>query len=703
MMILIGKHGGNGTKARMYSAFDPTKIKEEEVQLWRTTAPNDKRDPISHRNREAYFLSQKERPFIAWDGEGITYPGSRQQSYVLFACSTGDRIVAKEGCGLSTEECLNLLFRVESKFPNAYHVGFGFSYDINQILTSFSRIDLRNLARRIRQGKAYRWRGIYTFWIKPGKSLQITRNQNGNKSTVRIYDTFGFFQRRFVDVVRAYFPTGLSSIESGKANRAVFQYSEIDEITRYCLAENALLVTIMDRLRDNFEERGLHLREWHGPGAVASASLKLHGIKEHLGVDIPTDVRRASQLAYQGGRFELLRAGVCKENVYQYDINSAYPSAIINLPSLRRGRWEYVNGDSFETGVFGVWHLRYGDKRTDRYDRLATFRAQPYFYRDSHGRITYPYRVEGWYWNPEAELTLLLDYPCEVEIIEGWVFRPDTDIRPFAYVEDIYYERLELKKQGDGLERVLKLEINSLYGKLAQRAGWYQKGDRIPAYHQLEWAGYITSATRAKLFRAYLQCIGGIFAFETDAIFSTRPLNLPCGENLGEWAQTNYTDILYLQSGFYFAHPVGGGITEHYRGFDKGSLNYEQVYNWLDSLDPTRSIFDPSQPRLFGTTKRFIGFKRALASRQSSYWRSWETSNREITIGREGKRKHSFNCPQCLSGRKWTDCLHGLVVNQEERPGENVSQRHRVPWDDEIWDNPWAVEDELSLLDGRIL
>lgn len=690
--------------------------REEEQEVW---YGDGKYDPIGHRKKENNRIFQRNRPFIAWDGEGITYPGNPQQCYVLFAASTGDYICAGENNSLDTISCLELLFRVETQNPDAYHIGFGFGYDVNQILNSMSRSNIYALAQCTKKGVSYKWNG-YRFKIHPGKMFRVSKGNGDNFRCVTVYDTFGFFQKSFLEVVKSYFPDRLNEIESGKGNRTHFQYSDISEITRYCLSENNLLVEVMERLRGSFEERGLYLRDWHGPGAVASASLKKHKIKEAMGA-VPKEVSQASQLAYQGGRFELLRAGYSDKPIWQYDINSAYPSAIVGLPDLSKGIWEYSR--EFEPGTFSVWHVKYTDKRTDRDDYFSRYRAQPLFYRTYDGRIAYTPKVDGWYWCPEVENLELIDYPAEIDIIEGWVYRESSDRRPFKHIEETYYERLELvKKYGKGgIERVAKLEMNSYYGKFAQRSGWFKEGDRIPSYHQLEWAGYVTSATRAKLYRAYSENPGAIFAFETDALFSTQPLELKIGKSLGDWSVTQFDNILYIQSGFYFAnHSLSSGYSSdgsvsHYRGFDKGSISFDGIMEWLDKLDPWNT-FSKNQSKMYGKSKRFIGFKRALMSRNPHYWRTWDTSPREISIGKDGKRVHMPGCPLCIghsassanssagSGRhsggyKWTEGLHGLTTTI---PG-GISHPHRIPWTDEQWcENQWGEEATVSLADGYL-
>lgn len=660
-----------------------------------------------------------ERPFIAWDGEGITNDNSPQQAYVLLAASTGDFI--RNPNGLTTQDCLDLLFRVEEENRSALHIGFGFGYDTNQILNSFTRRELCEFDARTKIGRNYTWRGRIKFKYYPGKSLQITRGISGEPDfvNIRIDDTFHFFQRKFIDVVRSYFPELVSEIEDGKQNRASFNYRDIDEITRYCLAENKILVKIMDRLRGHFEDYGLFLRNWHGPGTVANSSMRLHQIKESM-ANTPKEVKHAAQYGYQGGRFELLRAGYYSDRVWQYDINSAYPSEIANLPSFKDGYWEYVT--VYEPEVYGIWHISYCDRGTVREDYFNPFRARPFFFRNRKGGISYPSRTENWYWQPEIDLWFEIpgSNKEDFEIKEGWVWRTNNEEKPFEWVKDRYLKRLELKKRGDGGERAIKLELNSLYGKMAQRAGWYQSGDKIPRYHQLEWAGFVTSATRAKLLRAYIQEPEAIIAFETDAIFSMVPLDLPLGEGLGEWTETSYDDILYIQSGFYYLNSGTHrsldsqsrlNSVSHYRGFDKNdSLSFDKMMTWLDSINPGDPFYSLGPEKMFGSTTRFVGYKRALMT--NARWRSWIKEDREITIGVHGKREHTpMWCPLCRKGKKFTEGMHFLEIGSQAYDGEKIgdtipmSYPHNIPWLEELaWEEEfdWNSQLEMEFTDGNL-
>jgi len=71
-----------------------------------------------------------------------------------------------------------------------------------------------------------------------------------------------------------------------------------------------------------------------------------------------------------------------------------------------------------------------------------------------------------------------------------WVARCDCNCRPFEWVKDLYEERRRIGSNTRGYP--LKLGLNSLYGKMAQRCG------RGP-YHDAVAARLITASTRARV------------------------------------------------------------------------------------------------------------------------------------------------------------------------------------------------------------
>lgn len=623
------------------------------------------------------YLRGKDKRFVAWDGEGITYKGDKTQSYVLFGASTGDSLIAEKG--LSTRQCFDLLLSVESRFPDAIHVGFALQYDFNMMFRDLSNRQLWTIYKR----HSCHWEG-YRIEYRPGKWLSVRKHG----TTIRLFDVFGFFQSSFVVACEKYLGAehpDLVRIREGKASRKDFAYSDLHPyITPYWEGELSLLVRLMDSLRDDLKVADIQIRSWHGPGAVANAVFRINNISIAKG-ESPKEVNRASQYAFAGGRFELFKAGHYAGQVWEYDINSAYPAAMAGLPNLSTGRWESVT--SFERGTFGVWWCEYASIRKQGEDAIDKWNAiQPLFCRADNGNVSYPPYTRGWYWTPEAELI------PEHMVKHGWVYRDDGS-KPFAFINDMYERRQEWKSQGKSAEKALKLALNSLYGKTAQRVGWTPENPTIPQWHQLEWAGYVTSLTRAKLYRASLIAPGSIVAIETDAIFSTVALPLPISKALGDFGVETFDSITYLQNGLYYA-TRGLETVERYRGFDRGSLPYRKVLDYLAIVDRAKQRGKARVPSLTGVTTRFIGM--GLGLRTSATWRSWTTDRKSVHIGGGGKRVHIERwCTACRQGLPWRHNLHSVSQTTGAMFGRPYSQPHALPW---LYDQERRLreEDELA-------
>lgn len=626
------------------------------------------------------------KEFIAWDGEGITFgdlplqvgegmewDGDRvrkrrpatPQNYVLLANSKGQELINKDGC--ATVDCFEMLLNVKQTWPQSIFVGFSFNYDVNQILKDVSEVKLRMLHKDERIW----WRGYFIQW-RPGRTFYLKDPMT--KRSMKLYDCFGFFQKSFLQTCIDYLghdDPNLQTIEEGKESRDIFEWEELDSHIRpYCQTELFMLVRIMNKLREEFHELDIVPGEWHGPGAIARKVFQKHSIP--IDHDIPEEIQDASQFAYAGGRFEQFYMGRHPNTVWEYDIHSAYPAAAIHLPNISAGSWEFV--ERFEPGSFGVWDINYRADDRFTFSPLNRDRPQPLFCRSETGNISYPTEVQGWYWTPEAELV-----PDFVQ--GGYVFRPDTDDRPFAFIEELYEQRRLHKQQGNPVERSEKLALNSIYGKLAQTIGAIEGP---PRWHQLEYAGYITSYTRAKIYQAIALAPDDIIASETDAVFSKVPLDLPLTTNLGDWEETIFEEITYIQSGFYYA-VKDGNVVARCRGMDRDRRNgnqpvglpYDKVVHHLE-----RFTGQPNRPpkSLFCEQTRFIGLGYGLMT--AAVWRSWDKTDKRIRLAHTdftSKRIHLIDaCPKCFSWINMAEEAHPLLWGGYSGP----SYARRIPWRD---------------------
>lgn len=614
-----------------------------------------------------------ERRFVAWDGESVrsnirhdyveigetNFQYERSDSvYVLFGNSDGDYVSSPN---LSTAECLSLI--IAKADIDAIHFGFAFSYDVNMILKDLSKNHLRVLKD---SGKVHwkRWNLQYL----PRKWFLVTDRMTGK--TVRIWDVFSFFMCSAVEAWQQYGVEVSETVLRGKMERGDVPYEKLwTDIFPYWAEENQAYVALMVKLREALHAADLYISSWHGPGAIASHSLKKHGNHRSM-ARVSGAVSDASQHAYGGGRFEMFKVGRARLPVFEYDINSAYPYAISQLPNLASGAWRRVLEPS-RISRFGVYRVSFA---VNPFDPVANFhRPMPFLHRDKRGNISFPCVNETWVWSPE--LWGKQNFPG-LTIHEGWEFHEENDDdRPFAWLAENYAIRKRYKAEGNPAQLALKLQMNSMYGKMAQRVGWNEEKRLPPKWHQLEWAGWVTSYCRSMVFRAALYSGTDLVAFETDAVFTTRDISahLEIGDELGLWEMTTYDDFVYLQSGCRFGLKDGEWKAK-YRGFDKGSLSLDAA---LQSL-----AGPPESWVINGTTKRFIGFAQALHTDFSS-WREFQSDKaRVLHIGGEGKRRHiSRLCRACQDGIPASETFHdaALGVPIPENP---QSEKHHLPWKD---------------------
>lgn len=612
----------------------------------------DQGEPMGKRARDArYYDQHKEnkylhRKFVAVDGEGINVRKGKRKGahdYVLLAISDEKPIMREDG--LHTFEILHYLWsRLD---PRNLNVIYGGSYDFNCWLADLPEDVVRDIYGSGRRGSGFTYGGYTIKWMK-GKSFSIKKDGK----TVVIYDVISFFQTAFVNACDEYLGetwAGRDIIIAQKKRRGNFTWREISEIRDYNDYELDNLVELCNELRIRLNNVGLRPRSWIGPGAIASALFSREGVREHMSREIPEEVAAAGRYAYAGGRFECLQYGVSRSDAWEYDINSAYPKGLSLVPSLSKGSWIHrgpgVNTSTMEE--FTLYRVRW-TSGPNADPRLPG----PLFIRAANGTIAYPLSGENWFWGPE--ISNLRDYApmndYRYKILESWKWSPASAHKPFGFAPALYERRKVLKAAGDGAHVGIKLGLNSMIGKACQQVGWNKKTNEPPSWHQLEWAGFVTSWCRATVMRAAMQDLDAIIAFETDALFSKRPLQLNVSERLGEWEETVFTSLTYVQSGHYYGTAISKGKAKEIqksRGVDKGELTRER----------TESYFAlPLDERVqTATLTRFIGAGVAL-TQGFHKWRRWETMDKKLHLWPMGKR-----VPLASTGEEWARTICPVV------------------------------------------
>ena len=597
--------------------------------------------------------------FVAIDGEGLTREDD-SHDYVLLAASDGSYIEEYDALGgLGTEQCFEYLLdlsertRLQAKEDGEQApilVGFYTSYDVNMIFRDLPEYVLAGLWA----GGMMTWRAKagdyrqYRIEYVPNRVLRVKQGcwvmrDDSDKSywqTFRQFvwwDCFQFFQMSFVKALRDWDSADAETIDEiaqMKDARGTFEVEQRPSIRAYCMKECELLVGMMGKVAATLDALDIKLSSWYGAGSIASALFKMHGVKNHLKQEWEPEINDAVMRAYFGGRVETFAVGVIDTPSWNYDVRSAYPAATANLPSLadcivqERSAYDYHE-------KYAIWHVRW-NKTARQPIRLSPF---PFRYKK---RIFWPHTGEGWYHAEEVRAAMDVfgdGKQIALEIDCGYAFIPSNNERPFEWVPELYNERAEYKRHKDPREKILKLGLNSVYGKCAQSIGG--KDGKPPPFQCYLWAGMITADCRAKLLRA-ASLSSDVLAIATDGLFVGAKLDgLEESEELGAWESVQVeAGLMLIQPGVYATPSLGAkradglGSFAKSRGFSAKGINYVSL---LREWKLKRMAASATMPET-----RFIGFGYALAvGKLATLWRRWIAGDK--TIHFSGTTSKSFD------------------------------------------------------------
>lgn len=542
----------------------------------------------------------KHAKFIAVDGESVT--DELGHRYVMLCASTGDTVESKRG--LSSEACFEFLLELRRNNPDYTFVGFGFNYDVNMMLRDIAKDQLKQLWND-REATIFTDTRMYNLTYIPSKFVGI-------KSDVymEVQDVFGFFQTSFLKALEDWdIPDEDGTIERMKEGRSEFGLDDMPEMKKYCLIECTKLVELCEKLQDSLIDAGLKVTRWIGAGSVGNALIKKYKVLEHHYPDYkyPPELQRAIMYAYYGGRFEMFRQGHF-EDIYNYDIISAYPYACLSLPSLI-GTWEHTKNYDPDS-PFAVWKTEW---------KLPSDRVvMPFPYRYKGGIYT-PYEGKGWYWGNEVKAALAM-HP-EIKVTEGFKYHPvDDDVKPFAFLTEVWEKRKEAKSIGLASQKAYKLGMNSLYGKLAQGRGFQ---GTIPRQRSFVWAGMICSDTRATLLRLLNGQQDKVISVATDGLFFKEDPGYVTGNNLGDLEVNSGHDFYQFLNGIYYSRDIDNTKAKT-RGHAAKEIDWDDVCRVWDT--------DKMNGTYRYKARRFIGLGQALMLKDFDLWRTWKTFDRQLHL-----------------------------------------------------------------------
>ena len=589
----------------------------------------------------------------------------RAHRYVMLANSNGDVL---EGRSLSTRDCFDFLLKVAAEQQTKVkHVWFGSGYDATMILKDLPREAIYDILKNETQRSRHVWydRGEWRLdkrgdphtgtcyaihyinrkrfklaRFAPGK--KFVRNAKGRNvlnydASITLWDTFGFFQSSFVESLKTFdVKIAIEKMAAMKDKRSTFADSDTNDMRAYCIEECRALRVLMHTLFGHFWTAGLRPRRYDGAGAVAASALLTENVKQHIGQE-PNHLRVPIATAFFGGRIELLQLGRTAR-IFAYDLTSAYPAALVTLPSLV-GTWREGG-----CGTLAIVRVRYCFPEN--------LRLYPLPYRDPDGSICFASEGEGWYWGPEADVAerFAAVHGGSIDRLETWSFEPVSVARPFDFITGYFDRRRTWQREGNGAEKALKLALNSLYGKTAQQVGGHRASfgipEKFPPTFSFVWAGLTTAITRARLIDAVMHDLDAVVMFATDGIFTTRPLSLEVANGdakyLGGWESKTYEAGVFAQAGVYWTYD-GKKWLSRCRGFDRAAMALPTI---------ATDAWEANTPTVPVTMTRFVTLGSAVVSEEAWEWRgTWRTAPHAFDVTGDSPKRLALESLRAAASR----------------------------------------------------
>lgn len=459
------------------------------------------------------------------------------------------------------------------------------------------------------------------MWIRDDQRRHVT-----------VWDLGKYYQGPFIGCLKDWKirPDVQAEIAEMKKRRALFTLKEISRIRRYCLHECEALADFATELERAHNDADLKPRGWFGPGSTASVMLKRHDIQDRRGI-VPPSMVEPVACAFFGGRAEISVSGKVNGPIYSYDISSAYPHHASQLPCLEHGRWERVTRERSLSGRDVVHALVRGHIHDARGD------WGPLPVRLANSFIVFPRSgASGWWWREEW-LAAREGWKKGLKFDHAYVLRRECHCKPFDFLPKLFDHRRAVgKESGEG--KVIKLALNSAYGKLAQTIGKAQYASRV-------WAGMITSGTRAQVLRLMLRHkkLDSVLMIATDGLFSTEAHDVDKEIVLGGWERAEHESITLVRPGIYWL----GETKLRARGVGRDSLDVAkaQLAKALADGDD-RVLLAPRTA--FGGAKLHVYGPTLETLRRSPRYGQWHQIPTHVSLAPGPKRAPDWSTPTLI-------------------------------------------------------
>ncbi len=309
----------------------------------------------------------------------------------------------------------------------------------------------------------------------------------------------------------------------------------------YCKTDCLVCWKIFNKIGDWVESKGGLLKHTISSSGLTILKHKNPNFKKYLDeLNKNWKIRELDELfrlAFFGGRTEVIKKMII--DGYYFDVNSEYPYVMTEeflYPDPSTLRYFHSDIDIALKSFEGCAKIKIS---------VPKMKVPPLPFRREDGKIIYPSGIlEGVWCFPEIRLAL--EMGCKI-LETDWIIIGDRIPSPWGeYVTELYNDRLKCKANNDPMEEVIKIFMNALYGKFAQKS--FQ--DKIMKledsedagetfYDGKEWfirlsteperadcdilclASYVTSYARCHIYKYYRKCNFDFAYSDTDSIITS--------------------------------------------------------------------------------------------------------------------------------------------------------------------------------------
>lgn len=305
------------------------------------------------------------------------------------------------------------------------------------------------------------------YYVK--QKVFILEFTKGNKRLC-VWDTFNYTPASLAEIGHS---VGLE--KSGTFD----QFDTSEELEEYCLNDTEIVYRYIRQLVEFLEK--YQLSKLMPTAGSLSLNIFRHHFYDRKNQPIYIhDWKRAIKLerdSYMGGITDCFRVGNIEETTYKLDINSMYPSIMLDHKVPTKLVYYSANADDDLRAVYNAFkssHLVIAKCRIRIPEAYAYVLTKQTVGHEEKAIMAYgEYEVT----KCSPELEFIEEHGEIVSISELAIYEGAPVFHDF--IEFFYNQRLEFKRQGNKVNELFtKLLLNSLYGKWGQKA--YDQTELVP-------------------------------------------------------------------------------------------------------------------------------------------------------------------------------------------------------------------------------